>query len=313
MRGPRFESLFFLTALQGSIIVDAPVNLHGYCDIDALARNQLVVSAPIHCHAGFDSSGLTFLQSHGDVSISSDLGVSSTDGGGLGDLVVAAGGSITLGSDDAGVGVDIGADGSKGFFGDAGTIEFRAAGDLTMGSNVLIHGNTRNPAAFGGEIYLTALGTVNVRGRMEARGIASKISVQGNGDVTIGAGAAMTTETGRARSPSFVDIRSHHGNVTIGGDIALSGGSVTDDTTAGVLIRGCDVTLVEGATVTNTIREGRTRIAAREQTSILTGVEMATYAGSNEIFYRAKPPLIEGVVAPEPLLSQDASLPACAP
>lgn len=314
-------------------------------ELTVRAGTDLLLVGEVDASGGDFDGGILELEALQSVTLGSDINVNSSSGAGFGgEILVVAGKDIIFTSGSPGNRNVLSADGhadSENFAGDGGILELEAGGNIEFRPFVSFVARGAAPDADGGEFSATSVedtllaGDITLTGKGQSggggvfsvsaagavdfastgvldasgnRGGGGEVSIDVVGDAILaGAIHAAAVSGFSAGAVALVS----EGDVEISGSIS-NGGTFGDEA---ILINACRVNVVSGALLQNSAVDGLTQLTLRESGEIATGASLFTdgSGGGNRIVYRdpAKPPVLNGVIAPAAELVVNEALVGC--
>jgi len=316
-------------------------------EVDVTAGTDITISSPIDVTGGDFDGGVVDLSAGLDVVVTEDVNAGSTSGGGFGgEIGMDAGRDLRIDGGTALNRVAVAADGHESadlFGGDGGSHDYYAGRDIYFGAYTQLTSDGAPPDGFGDFVTVAAGRDVLIDGDISARargtqGGGGELDLDAGGQVTISALSQITLTGGQGGGGELfgapegdlvfqgaVDATAGNGglpggvSLDSGADSSISGsiklaGALTSFP-QGFSASACRLQLLSGASIANTILNGRNAFVVRERMTLFAGAKVTadTASGSNTITYRtsAKPPVLAGTMTPAPLLKVDGKLPGC--
>jgi cysteine-rich repeat protein len=223
--------------------------------------------------------------------------------------------------------------------GDGGSHDISTGRDLSVNPFVRLQNNGATPNGYGSDVTFDVGRDLLLQGEVTAKslgihGQGGQFDSFAEGKATVSASATIDLTGGDEGGGDFgfestnntdfagtANIGASTGGaggssfLFAGGDTSVSGTLANPASSGGIQeVEACRVVLMSTGKLDNDASNGTNRLIAHESMKLLAGSQMTTgLAGKNQLTYRtaAKPPLIQGTVAPAPQLTINPLLEGC--
>jgi cysteine-rich repeat protein len=337
-----------LTSRFGSVVIAERIRARGRHFsrggiIDAVAAEDVLITGDILIPGGDYDGGELWADAGRDVLLESDVRAESRSGGGFGGYVVLqAGRDVVVGPGEDSARQFIGLDGHSGpdgWAGDGGVFEALADGNISIDEGLEVRARgARGDSTAGGALFIEADGAAEVHGQFD---LAARDRSGSGGYALIETGGSLILG-----STSFLDVSggtAGDGGLTIraegdailagtvvadqkgsgeggrigfdgGGDLVVSGSLlVSGSEGARIGLSACRIDLASTAVLVNDSALAENELIAGESMVLHAGSSVFVASGLNELIHRAaeKPPVVDGIVEPAPVIVHNASLSGC--
>lgn len=310
-------------------------------DVTVAAGGDVLIQTAMSLTGGDGDGGSLLIEAGNDVVITANIDANAGSGAGSGGFIdILAGRDIVMTGPGASSPVKIFSDGNRDsddFAGDGGDHSYFAGRDIVINEFVILTSSGARPDGFGGEVSFDASRDVVIGGDVVASGkgslgeggtidlfAAETLEVLGtaNFDTTAGDGAGTIEAAsvgpmvfGGAHDLRALASSGFGGDAFLSSDdtITISGEFLTNGDSSVLFASACRMDVSSTGFLNNVSLDGIIELEVRESMQISAGGRLDASDGVINLAYRdaAKPPVILGVLSPDPELIVRAELRGC--